>query len=76
MEQVLIKWHKIPLEEATWEDTQDIAEAYPNLNLEDKIALEGEGIVMDADVDKETNELRRSNRMKREHSRWGHFVRK
>lgn len=85
MNQVLVKWQQIPTAEATWENEQDIAENYPNLNLEDKIAFEGEGNVMNNDVDivanggsetREHVEKRVSNRLKKIHPRWDHFVRK
>ena len=43
--QLLIRWQNTNLNEATWEDLEDIAAAYPNLNLEDKVPFKGEGIV-------------------------------
>ena len=43
--QLLIQWENINPNEATWEDLEDIAVGYPNLNLEDKVPFKGEGIV-------------------------------
>ena len=33
----------LPVEEATWEDYEDVAKQFPNLSLEDKGVLEGGG---------------------------------
>ncbi|MCH96424.1 hypothetical protein A2U01_0017410, partial [Trifolium medium] len=44
--QVLIKWEGLSNTDATWEDVKDMAENYPTFNLEDKVDVEGEGIVM------------------------------
>ncbi|KAK2387836.1 hypothetical protein QL285_061576 [Trifolium repens] len=44
--QVLIQWANMLAKEATWEDLEDMKVNYPNLNLEDKVVLNGDGIVM------------------------------
>lgn len=40
--EVLIHWQHLPLEEATWEDLEQITTSFPNfdLNLEDKVLLD------------------------------------
>ncbi|KAK2375316.1 hypothetical protein QL285_076214 [Trifolium repens] len=43
--QVFIQWAN-QAEEATWEELEDIKVNYPSLNLEDKVVLNGDGIVM------------------------------
>jgi hypothetical protein len=44
--QVLIQWANLSAEEAIWEELEDMKVNYPNLNLEDKVVLNGDGIVM------------------------------
>jgi hypothetical protein len=44
--QVLIQWTNIPAQDATWENVQDIKVNFPKFNLEDKVLLKGDGIVM------------------------------
>ncbi|GAV59703.1 Chromo domain-containing protein, partial [Cephalotus follicularis] len=39
--QILVQWFGLPLEEATWENVIDIQQAYHDLNLEDKVGLQG-----------------------------------
>ena len=79
VDQVLVKWKDISKQEATWEDSEEMLQSYSNLNLEDKIALEGEGNVMgeneelDDDVAKD-KKIRRSNRIKKKHPMWTQFV--
>jgi hypothetical protein len=43
--QVFIQWAN-QAEEATWEELEDMKVNYPSLNLEDKVVLNGDGIVM------------------------------
>ncbi|PHT97909.1 hypothetical protein BC332_33177 [Capsicum chinense] len=43
--QCLIKWSGLPTSDATWEDTHIIRQKFPNLNLEDNVALHGGDIV-------------------------------
>jgi hypothetical protein len=86
VEQLLVKWKDMQNSEATWEDKQEMLDSYPNLNLEDKIVLEGEGNVMSVEcpIDKSaTNDdmankkgLRRSYRIKGNHPMWSQFVSK
>ena len=47
--QVLIKWHGLPVSDATWEHFGNIATLFPDFHLEDKVCLVEEGIVMDRD---------------------------
>ncbi|MCI05729.1 hypothetical protein A2U01_0026782, partial [Trifolium medium] len=44
--QVLIQWTNMSAAEATWEGLEDMKNNYPNLNLEDKVSLNGDGIVI------------------------------
>lgn len=39
IEQSLIQWDNLPMEEATWEDTTMIKQQFPSLVLEDKDLL-------------------------------------
>jgi len=43
VEQVLIQWEIVGLEEATWEDVTWVKASYPHFNLEDKVIFKGEG---------------------------------
>lgn len=58
--QWLIKWSGLP--DATWEAKSTILQQFPQLNLEDKVSLQGVGNVMNMVNDPLT--LRRSNRLK------------
>lgn len=44
--EVLVKWHHLPKEEATWEDLKKLSLSFPQfqVNLEDKVLLEGTSI--------------------------------
>ena len=53
VEEILVQWKKLPTEDATWENTQELRNKYINLNLEDKVQLK------EGDNDK----LRRSTRV-------------
>ncbi|GAU45812.1 hypothetical protein TSUD_115000 [Trifolium subterraneum] len=44
--QVLIQWTNMSAAEATWEELEDMKVNYPSLNLEDKVVLNGDGIVI------------------------------
>ena len=41
--QVLVHWQGLPVEEATWEDYEEVATKFSNFSLEDKGVLEGGG---------------------------------
>jgi hypothetical protein len=43
---VLIQWSGLYLEDATWEDIDEMKKLYPSFHLEDKVFVEGEGDVM------------------------------
>ncbi|KAJ1397999.1 Chromo-like domain superfamily [Sesbania bispinosa] len=45
IQQVLVHWQSTEPSEATWEDLDDFQQAYPQFNLEDKVAVKGKGIV-------------------------------
>ncbi|MCI91092.1 hypothetical protein A2U01_0112386, partial [Trifolium medium] len=40
------QWDQSPVTEATWEDMDTLQDKFPFLNLEDKVAFNGKGIVM------------------------------
>ena len=42
----LVHWNGLSLEDATWERLADLQCQFPNLMLEDKLCLQGEGNVM------------------------------
>ncbi|QHO57596.1 Chromo domain-containing protein [Arachis hypogaea] len=42
-EQVLIQWHGVPAEAATWEPYEEIQQQFPTFNLEDKVFFKGGG---------------------------------
>ena len=44
VEEGLVRWKHLPVEEATWEPTNTLQEMFPNLDLEDKDPLDGGGI--------------------------------
>ncbi|KAL9462725.1 hypothetical protein AB3S75_000683 [Citrus x aurantiifolia] len=46
VEQNLVRWKRLPHEDATWEDSEFLAKQFPNLTLEDKGPLRGGGIDM------------------------------
>ncbi|KAJ1418254.1 Chromo-like domain superfamily [Sesbania bispinosa] len=41
IQQVLVHWQSTEPNEATWEDLDDFQQAYPQFNLEDKVAVKG-----------------------------------
>ncbi|KAJ9159776.1 hypothetical protein P3X46_025251 [Hevea brasiliensis] len=42
-EESLVRWKQLPPEDATWEVSSDLSARFPNLNLEDKVPLQGGG---------------------------------
>ncbi|RVW92515.1 Transposon Tf2-8 polyprotein [Vitis vinifera] len=42
IEESLVQWKNLPVEDATWEDTQMLKHQFSTLNLEDKVPLMGE----------------------------------
>ncbi|KAF7831006.1 Transposon Ty3-G Gag-Pol polyprotein [Senna tora] len=46
VQQVLVEWEDRGREEATWEQWDNLCQAFPNGNLEDKVLFHGESIVM------------------------------
>lgn len=44
--EVLVQWDSLSKIESTWEDTKDFIKAYPDFNLEDKVIVDGDDIVM------------------------------
>jgi hypothetical protein len=47
---VLVQWENTTTAEATWENLADMKDSFPSLNLEDKVVLNGDGIVMNEDA--------------------------
>ena len=43
VEESLVQWKKLPKEDATWENTQELRNKYINLNLEDNVRLKEGG---------------------------------
>ncbi|KAH9724161.1 hypothetical protein KPL70_007389 [Citrus sinensis] len=44
IEESLVQWKTLPVEDATWEETQMLKHQFPAVNLEDKVPLVGESI--------------------------------
>ena len=44
MEESLIKWKRLPVDGATWENTQEVKDKFVNMNFEDKVPAKGGGI--------------------------------
>jgi hypothetical protein len=44
VEEILVKWKHLQTDDATWEDVMALQERFINLNLEDKVPLNGGGI--------------------------------
>ena len=44
---MLVKWHNLPDFESSWELADDIKLSFPDFHLEDKVLVQGEGIVRD-----------------------------
>ena len=65
IEQSLVRWKRLPSEEATWEDTALIKQQFPSLTLEDK------GHLPEGGIDRES---RRSARVHKPNSRYEGFV--
>ncbi|XP_078443745.1 uncharacterized protein LOC144713125 [Wolffia australiana] len=42
--EILVKWANLPAHEASWEHVHRFRKSFPDFQLEDKLALEGEGI--------------------------------
>ncbi|KAF7811847.1 Transposon Ty3-G Gag-Pol polyprotein [Senna tora] len=57
--QVLVEWSWRPREEATWEDLGVLTEAFPHLNLEDKVAFDDGGNDTHIDVEACRSERKR-----------------
>ncbi|RWR94810.1 hypothetical protein CKAN_02412200 [Cinnamomum micranthum f. kanehirae] len=53
VEEILVKWKRLPVEDATWENAQELRDKFINMNLEDKVPLNEGG----------NDKLRRSNRV-------------
>ncbi|RVW63028.1 Retrovirus-related Pol polyprotein from transposon 17.6 [Vitis vinifera] len=43
-EESLVKWKRLPLDDATWEDTKMLRDRFINVNLEDKVPVQDRGI--------------------------------
>ncbi|KAA8537164.1 hypothetical protein F0562_029610 [Nyssa sinensis] len=43
IEESLVQWKRLPQEDATWENTQELRNRFINLNLEDKVPLKEQG---------------------------------
>nr|KYP46437.1 Transposon Ty3-I Gag-Pol polyprotein [Cajanus cajan] len=52
--QKLVQWQGFENEQATWEDTTALQQAFPDFNLEDKVNLKGGGIVTRQNMIKES----------------------
>nr|CAN75226.1 hypothetical protein VITISV_035857 [Vitis vinifera] len=59
-EESLVKWKRLPLDDATWEDTKMLQDRFINVNLEDKVPVQDRGI----------DELRRSQRVPKKNPRF------
>lgn len=58
MEQVLIQWLGLGLDEKTWEDLSTIARLAPSSNLEDKVSADGvRDVTIRLDLDEVMNRL-------------------
>ena len=44
VEESLVKWKQLPDDDATWKNARELWERFTNLNLEDKVPLNGGGI--------------------------------
>ena len=44
--QVLVQWDNTTPLEVAWEDVNEMLDNFPNFNLEDKVAINGDGITM------------------------------
>lgn len=40
----MVHWQGLPIEEATWENVEDVLNAYPAFNLEDKVVVNCRGV--------------------------------
>ena len=45
IEQSLVKWKRLPREDATWEDTELLKLNFPDVDLEDKGPLQGGALI-------------------------------
>lgn len=43
-EESLVKWKRLPIEDATWENAAELHDKFPDLNLEDKVPVQVGGI--------------------------------
>ncbi|RVW36427.1 Transposon Tf2-11 polyprotein [Vitis vinifera] len=59
-EESLVKWKRLPLDDATWEDTKMLRDRFINVNLEDKVLVQDRGI----------DEPRRSQRVPKKNPRF------
>ncbi|KAJ1378175.1 Transposon Ty3-I Gag-Pol polyprotein [Sesbania bispinosa] len=55
--QHLVQWEGLVVEHANWEDHPTPKATFPNLNLEDKIALNGGGIVTSENTERTNEEM-------------------
>jgi hypothetical protein len=57
IEESLIQWKRLPRDDATWENTQELRDKFMNFNLEDKVCVTG------GSIDEPRSEPRRSARV-------------
>lgn len=43
--EIVVKWNQLPDFESSWEEVSVITEHFPQFHLEDKVNLNGQGIV-------------------------------
>jgi hypothetical protein len=52
IEESLIQWKRLPRDDATWENTQELSHKFMNFNLEDKVCVKG-GVLVSHEVNHE-----------------------
>ena len=45
IQEALVEWEGVSADDATWENFKELKSQFPHLNLEDKIRLQGKGML-------------------------------
>jgi hypothetical protein len=50
IEESLVQWKRLPVDYATWENTQELCDKFININLKDKVSITGGRLINQKDL--------------------------